>query len=63
MAQTLWDKFFMHYGFPVKILSDQGWNFESKLIAELCGLSKIKICKPCHTGHSVMGNVNVSIQL
>ena len=42
VAQTLWDKFFMHYGFPEKILSNQGCNFESKLIAELCKLSKIK---------------------
>ena len=24
VAQTLWDKFFMHYGLPQKILSDQG---------------------------------------
>ena len=62
VAQTLWDKFFMHYGFPEKILSDQGHNFESKLIAELCKLSKIKNWKLCNTGHSVMGNVNVSIQ-
>ena len=24
VAKTLWDKFFTHYGFPEKILSDQG---------------------------------------
>ena len=42
VAQTLWDKSFMHYRFPEKILSDQGCNFESKLIAELCELSKTK---------------------
>ena len=24
VARTLWDKFFIHYGFPEKILSDQG---------------------------------------
>ena len=36
VANTLWEKFFVHYGFPEKILSDQGRNFESNLIAELC---------------------------
>ena len=29
VARTLWDNFFVHYGFPEKILSDQGQNFES----------------------------------
>ena len=28
-AKTLWDKFIVHYGLPEKILTDQGWNFES----------------------------------
>ena len=32
----------MHYGLPEKILSDQGRNFESSLISELCEFSKIK---------------------
>ena len=35
VAKTLWDRFFMHYGFPEKILSNQGRNFESKLLEEL----------------------------
>ena len=38
----LWDHFFVHYGFPEKILSDQGQNFESLLISELCELTQIK---------------------
>ena len=42
VAKTLWDKFFIHYGFPEKILSDQGYNFESKLLKELCILAQIK---------------------
>ena len=42
VAKTLWDKFFMHYGFPEKILSDQGRNFESKLLEELCLLAQVK---------------------
>ena len=37
-AKTLWDKFVVHYGLPEKILSDQGWNFESQLVADLCQL-------------------------
>ena len=37
-ARTLWDKFIVHYGLPKKILTDQGWNFESQLVADLCKL-------------------------
>ena len=42
VVKTLWDKFFVHYGFPEKILSDQGQNFKSKLLDELCVLAQIK---------------------
>ena len=42
VAQTLWDKFFMHYGLPEKCVSDQGRNFKSSLISALCKVSKIK---------------------
>ena len=42
VANTLWERFFAHYGFPEKILSDQGRNFESKLISELCHLVQVK---------------------
>ena len=45
--QTLWDKFFMDYGLSEKVLSDQGHNFESRIIAELCEISKGK--KLCTT--------------
>ena len=34
-AQALWDKFVDHYGLLENIVYDQGWNFESDLIAEL----------------------------
>ena len=37
-AKTLWDKFIVHYGLPEKILMDQGCNFESQLVADLCKL-------------------------
>ena len=37
-AKTLWDKFIVHYGLPKKIFSDQGRNFESQLVADVCKL-------------------------
>ena len=43
-AKTLWGKFNVHYLLPQKILSDQGQNFESQLVADLCmlmGMQKI----------------------
>ena len=42
VAKTLWEHLFVHYGFPEKILLDQGRNFESVLISELCELAQIK---------------------
>ena len=36
------DKFIVHYGFPEKILSDQGHNFESDLLKELCEIVQVK---------------------
>ena len=32
----------VHYGLPIKILTDQGHNFESDLLKELCELAQIK---------------------
>ena len=42
MAKTLWDKFIVHYGLPEKILTDQGCNFESQLVADLCALMGVQ---------------------
>ena len=41
-AKVLWDNYICHYGFPEKIISDQGRNFESDLIKEFCSLAKVK---------------------
>ena len=41
-AKTLWDKFIVHYGLPEKILMDQGRNFESQLVADLCKVMGIQ---------------------
>ena len=38
----LWEIFIRHYGFPKKFLSDQGRNFESELISELCKLAQVE---------------------
>ena len=37
-AKTLWDMFIINYELPEKILLDQGRNFESQLVADLCKL-------------------------
>lgn len=45
VAKTLWEQFFVHYGFPERLLSDQGRDFESQLIKELCmlaGITKVR---------------------
>ena len=41
-ARILWDNFICYYGFPEKFISDQGRNFESDLIKELCELAGVK---------------------
>ena len=41
-AQNLWDKFIVHYGFPEKILMDQGHNFKSSLLKALCDIVQVK---------------------
>ena len=41
-ARTLWDKFIGHYVLPGKILLDQGHNFESQLVADLCKLMGVQ---------------------
>ena len=41
-AKILWDNFICHYGFPEKFISDQGRNFESDRIKELCKIAGVK---------------------
>lgn len=54
VAKTLWDGFFCIYGFPQRIHSDQGANFESELIAELLELSGVS--KSRTSPYHPMGN-------
>ncbi len=41
VAKCLWEGFIVHYGFQERILSDQGADFESKVVKELCEMAKI----------------------
>ena len=41
-AKLLWNNFILHYGFPEKIITNQGRNFESELIGHLCQLAGVQ---------------------
>ncbi|MEW8088656.1 MAG: DDE-type integrase/transposase/recombinase, partial [Candidatus Thiodiazotropha endolucinida] len=56
-AKVLFDQFIVHYGFPARIHSDQGQNFESKLIQELCLIAGVE--KSHTTPYHAMGNGQV----
>ena len=54
VARQLWDRYFCIYGFPERIHSDQGANFESQLIRELLMISGVR--KSRTTAYHPMGN-------
>lgn len=54
VARRLWNDFFCIYGFPKRIHSDQGANFESRLIKELLEMAGIQ--KSHTTPYHPMGN-------
>lgn len=45
VAKCLWDNFIVCYGIPERLHTDQGRDFESKLIKELCDIAGIKKCR------------------
>ncbi len=59
VAHRLWNDLFCIYGFPKRIHSDQGANFESKIIKNLLEMAGVRT--PHHTTLWVMVWQNVSI--
>ncbi|XP_075334602.1 lactase/phlorizin hydrolase-like [Odontesthes bonariensis] len=42
VAKVLWEKYFIHYGLPNRVHSDQGRDFESRLIHELLSMLGVR---------------------
>ena len=60
-AKLLWNNFIVHYGFPNKIISDQGCNFECEIIANLCEVAEVQKLRTSPYHHKLMGSVRGSI--
>jgi transposase InsO family protein len=61
-AEAFLNNFVVHYGFPKRIHSDQGANFEGKLIKELCELAGMTISRttPYHPqGNGVLSHATI----
>ena len=56
-ARILFEHYIVHYGFPARIHSDQGRNFEGETIKHLCELANVK--KSRTTPYQPMGNGHI----
>ena len=54
-AEAFFQNFVVHYGLPARLHTDQGANFESKLVKELSEITGIK--KSSTTPYHLQGNV------
>ena len=52
----MWENFLVYYGWPEKIITDQGKSFENQLIKELCELAEVQ--KLCTTPYRPQTNGN-----
>ena len=60
-AKLLWNNFILHYGFPSKMITDQGRNSESELIENLCQIAGVKKLRTSPYHPRQMGSVSASI--
>ena len=61
VARVLVKEWIVRFGVPKRIHSDQGRNFESKVIQELCKMASLRVAHP-RTIQRVTVNVNASIE-
>ncbi len=59
VAKSLWENFIVHYGMPEKLHSDQGPDFESKTIKELC--VRFQVSKRSEPHHTIQGITQLSV--
>ena len=56
-VKLLWNNFILHYGFPSIIITDQGRNFESELIQNLCQMAGVKTNGLCEWFNGTLLNM------
>ena len=62
-AKKLFEEYFMQYGWPTKLITNQGGAFESKLFKALMQKQVSKRLEPLPIGHKGMLNAKGSIEL